>query len=201
MADFEAIIDKALSNSLENISALANNRDVKQSLAKCAEAIVNSYKSGGCLFVAGNGGSAADSQHIVAELVSKLSKNRTPIRAFALTVHTSILTAVGNDDGYEFVFDRQIRGLMKREDVFLGITTSGNSKNVIKAFQTCREMGCKSLLLTGGNGGECRSLADYVIQVPSSETGLIQEAHIVIYHTLCFLIEQGLIAAGLCKYV
>ena len=129
-------------------------------------------QKGGCLFVAGNGGSAADSRHIVAELVSKLSKNRTPIR-----------------------------GLIKREDVFLGITTSGNSKNVVRAFQACREIGCASILLTGGNGGECLSPADQVIRVPSSETGLMQEAHIVIYHTLCFLIEQGLITSGLCKYI
>ncbi len=201
MTNFEAIIKKAFEDSEKNISSLASNSEVKKSLIACAQTIIESYKRGGCLFVAGNGGSAADAQHIVAELVSKLHRNRTPIRAFAMTVDTSILTAVGNDYGYELVFDRQVRGLMKPEDIFLGITTSGNSKNMIKAFQACREIGCTSILLTGEKGGECLSLADKAIRVPAAQTPHIQEAHLVVYHTLCYLIELGLIESGQCKYV
>lgn len=201
MTDFETVVEKAFKDSEKNISALVSNQEAKKSLVTCAQSIVDSYKRGGCLFVAGNGGSAADAQHIVAELVSKLYKDRTPIRAFAMTVDTSILTAVGNDYGYDLVFDRQVRGLMKREDVFLGITTSGNSKNIIKAFQACREIGCTSILLSGSKGGECLPLADKSILVPSTLTPHIQEAHQVIYHTLCYLIEMGLIDSGLCKYV
>jgi D-sedoheptulose 7-phosphate isomerase len=199
--NYEAIIEKAFKDSEKNASALANNPDVAKALASCAQSIVEAYKKGGCLFVAGNGGSAADAQHLVAELVSKLFKDRTPIRAFAMTVDTSILTAVGNDYGYEFVFDRQVRGLMKSNDIFLGITTSGNSKNIVKAFQACREVGCRSILLSGGKGGECLPLADQAILVPSSLTPHIQESHLVVYHTLCYLIEVGLIESGLCKYV
>ncbi len=199
--NFESVIEKAFKDSEKNMAALANNSELAKALATCAQAVVEAYKKGGCLFVAGNGGSAADSQHLVAELVSKLHKNRTPIRAFALTVDTSILTAVGNDYGYDLVFDRQIRGLMKKEDVFLGITTSGNSKNMIKAFQACRDIGCSSILLSGSSGGECLPLADKAIRVPSSLTHHVQESHLVVYHTLCYLIELGLIESGHCKYV
>lgn len=194
-------LKKTLNQSLLAMQKMTLSPIVWDQLITASEVIKNSYLSQGSLFVAGNGGSAADAQHLVAELVSKLSRDRSPIRAFALTVDTSILSAVGNDYGYEFVFSRQVEGLMRSNDIFLGITTSGNSKNILKALEKCKEHGITSIVMTGATGGKAKDLADYLISVPSEETQLIQEGHSALYHALCQLIEEDLIEAGLCKYV
>ncbi|MGZ3796651.1 MAG: D-sedoheptulose-7-phosphate isomerase, partial [Pseudobdellovibrionaceae bacterium] len=185
-----------------NLVALSQSEEVLNNFAGAMETIVGSYKKGGCMYIAGNGGSAADAQHISAELVGKLAQDRTPIRAFALTVDTSFLTAVGNDYGYDHIFSRQVMGLMKPEDTFLAITTSGNSSNIITALEACRKVGAKSILLSGKGGGKIKAmnLADHYLIAPGSSTANIQEAHITIYHTLCFMIEKALIEAGLVKY-
>ncbi len=195
------IIKNAFEASAKNANNLASSILVREQIMEAVELIVSAYMNGGCLFVAGNGGSAADAQHLVAELVSKLYKDRDPIRAFAMTVDTSILTAVGNDYGYEKVFERQVRGLMKPNDVFLGITTSGNSLNIQNAFKACQSIGAKSILLSGPTGGKVLGLADKVILAPGERTDLIQENHLTIYHTLCHLIEINLVNNGLCKYL
>jgi D-sedoheptulose 7-phosphate isomerase len=194
-------LKKGLNQSLLSMQRLALSPIVWDQVIAASEVIKNSYLNQGSLFVAGNGGSAADAQHLVAELVSKLSKDRTPIRAFALTVDTSILSAVGNDYGYEFVFSRQVEGLMRPNDIFLGLTTSGNSKNILRALEKCKELGITSIVMTGATGGKTKGLADYLITVPSEETQLIQEGHSALYHGLCQLIEEDLVEAGLCKYV
>ncbi len=201
MNDLNKTLDQALEGSAKNLTALSQNQKLKSELVAVTKAIIEKYKAGGCLFAAGNGGSAADAQHLVAELVSKLSKDRTPIRAFAMTVDTSILTAVGNDYGYEKSFSRQVYGLMKPNDVLLAITTSGNSPNILHALKACKEIGATSILLSGREGGEAKTMADHVLLAPGSTTAQIQEAHIVMYHNLCYLMELGLVDAGLVKYV
>jgi D-sedoheptulose 7-phosphate isomerase len=200
--DYKAYIRESFQMAAQNMQALAQSEEMLNSFAQATQTIVESYKKGGCMYIAGNGGSAADAQHIAAELVGKLSQDRTPIRSFAMTVDTSFLTAVGNDYGYDFIFSRQVMGLMKPEDTFLAITTSGNSTNIIKALEACRKVGAKSILLTGKDGGKIKAmnLADHYIVAPGLNTANIQEAHIVTYHTLCFMIEKALVEAGLVKY-
>ncbi|MEO5969570.1 MAG: SIS domain-containing protein [Bdellovibrionia bacterium] len=193
-------LKRDLSRSLVAMQKMTMSPTVWDQVITASEVIKKSYLNDGSLFVAGNGGSAADAQHLVAELVSRLSRDRSPIRAFAMTVDSSILTAVGNDYGYEILFSRQVEALMRPQDIFLGITTSGNSKNILKALVKCREMGITSIIMTGPTGGKTKDLADYLITVPSEETQLIQEGHSALYHALCQLIEDDLIEAGLCKY-
>lgn len=158
--------------------------------------VVDAYRRGGRLYVAGNGGSAADAQHLVAEFVSKLSRDRNPLPAEALTVDTSILTAIGNDYGFDYVFARQIAGKMREEDIFLAITTSGRSNNIVRALDECRKRGIVSVVFTGRDGGKCLGLADFCIIVPGSETSVIQEVHIVLAHTLCGCVEAEMFPVG-----
>ena len=154
------------------------------------QTLVDTYKKGGRIYIAGNGGSAADAQHIAAEFVSKLAKDRAPLPAEALTVDSSILTAIGNDYGYDEIFARQIEGKMRENDIFLGITTSGNSKNIIRALEQCRLSGIKSIVFAGHDGGKVKSLADFCVIASGEETATIQEIHIVLGHTLCGCVES-----------
>ncbi len=152
---------------------------------------------GGCkILLFGNGGSAADSQHIAAELVGRFRSKRRALPAIALTTDTSNLTALGNDFGYETVFERQIEALGQPGDVAVGISTSGNSPNVLAAVRLARKMGLKTVALTGRGGGPLPALVDLAIVVPSDSTQRIQEAHITIGHILCELIEQHFVAAA-----
>lgn len=155
-------------------------------------ALVAAYRRGGRVYIAGNGGSAADAQHIAAEFVSKLAQDRAPLPAEAITVDSSILTAIGNDYGYDEVFARQVAGKMRQEDIFLGITTSGNSSNIVRALEQCRAMGVKSIVFAGKDGGKVKVLADYCIIASGEETATIQELHIVLGHTLCGCVESEL---------
>ncbi|MCX7979134.1 MAG: SIS domain-containing protein, partial [Bdellovibrionaceae bacterium] len=164
--------------------------------------ISETFRKGGKVLLCGNGGSAADAQHIAAELVAKLDKDRTSLPAVALTVDTSLLTAVGNDYGYEWLFHRQVKGLVRKNDIFLAITTSGNSANILRGLEACREVGATSILLTGKGGGKARAmnLADHYVIAPGDHTAQIQEAHIVIYHSICFMVERALIESGHARY-
>lgn len=200
--DRRAYVKSSFQESFETFKILAENADVQAKVVQAADLIINSYQNKGTLFIAGNGGSAADAQHIAAEMVGKLAQDRTPLPAYAMTVDSSLLTAVGNDYGYNEIFSRQVEGLMKPQDVFLGITTSGNSENLLAAFRMCREKGVKSILLSGKEGGEAQkqNLADVVILAPGAHTARIQECHIAIYHTLCFLTEKSLIESGHIQY-
>ncbi len=166
--------------------------DQHQVFGRAVAVVTEAYRKGGRLYIAGNGGSAADAQHLAAEFVSKLARDRAPLPAEALTVDTSILTAIGNDYGYDQVFARQIAGKMRGEDCFLGITTSGNSVNVVRALEQCRKMGISSIVFSGKGGGAVRDLADYCIIARGSETSTIQELHIVLAHTLCECVEAEL---------
>lgn len=200
--NYKSYIQESFQMALENTTKLAQDAELNSALAQVADLVVESYKKGGKVFIAGNGGSAADAQHIAAELVAKLAQDRTSIPSFAMTTDTSLLTAIGNDYGYDFIFHRQVMGLMKPNDVLLAITTSGNSPNILKALEACKHVGAKSVLLTGKDGGKAKAgnMADFYLIPPGKNTANIQEAHMVIYHTLCFMIEKGLVESGHVKY-
>ena len=167
----------ALSNMVPQIEALATR--LKQCLA-----------DGGKLLFMGNGGSAADSQHIAAELVGRFKRERRGLPAIALTTDTSILTAVGNDYGYENIFSRQVEALCGPKDVLVGISTSGNSGNVVRAIETGKHLGIYCVGLLGGSGGKLVSLCDMSIVAPVAETARVQELHILLGHILCELLEM-----------
>ncbi|GAB2182049.1 D-sedoheptulose 7-phosphate isomerase [Denitratisoma sp. agr-D3] len=160
--------------------------------SKAVDTVVGCYKAGGRIYIAGNGGSAADAQHLAAEFVSKLSRDRAPLPAEALTVDSSILTAIGNDYGYDKVFSRQLAGKATANDVFLGITTSGQSPNILLALQECRQLQIPSLAFCGRDGGAAITAADYCIIAPGKATSTIQEIHIVLAHTLCECVEVAI---------
>lgn len=159
-------------------------------IAKAAQAIIDSLKKDGKLILCGNGGSAADAQHIAAEFVGKFKKERKALPAIALTVNTSILTAIGNDYGYDVTFKRQVEALAAKNDVLLGISTSGNSKNVLEAVELANKIGVFTIGLTGAGGGKLAKIASLSIAVPSKDTPRIQESHIVIAHIICELVEN-----------
>jgi D-sedoheptulose 7-phosphate isomerase len=163
-----------------------------QKVTEMGHLLIDCYEAGHKLMIAGNGGSAADAQHIAAEFVSRFNFDRAGLPALALTTDTSILTAVGNDYGYEQIFRRQIEANGVGGDVFLGISTSGNSPNILRALEAARSRGITTFGLTGKAGGKMLELCDHCLCVPSEETPRIQEAHILIGHTLCAMVELAL---------
>jgi len=148
-----------------------------------------SFESGGKLLLMGNGGSAGDAQHIAAEFIGRYKLERKPVPAIALTVDSSILTCVGNDYGYENVFERQVRGLAKKEDAVIGISTSGTSENVVRGIAAAKTIGAATIGLLGKGGGTLKDMVDVAIVVPSSDTARIQEAHITIGHIICEILD------------
>lgn len=179
-----------ISNSIKVKEALLTSE--LSNIEKAAKIIIDSLRTGGKLLVCGNGGSAADSQHIVAELVGRFKKERKALAAIALTTNTSTLTAIANDYGYDVTFLRQVEALGKDQDVLLGISTSGNSKNVIEAVKKARSIGMKTVGLLGQDGGKLRKECDLAIVVNSKDTPRIQESHMTVGHILCELIENEL---------
>jgi len=154
--------------------------------------ITRTLDNRGTLLWWGNGGSAADSQHLAAELVGRFKKNRKALRSVALTTDTSVLTCVANDYSYEDIFSRQLEALARPDDVLVAISTSGNSENVLRALKKSKDLGVKTIAFLGKDGGQAKSIADLAIVIPSDSTARIQEAHILIGHILCDLIEKGL---------
>jgi D-sedoheptulose 7-phosphate isomerase len=185
-------LERNLEASIQAKRALLQNSQVLATFSQAVDVVVTRYKKGGRLYIAGNGGSAADAQHLAAEFVSKLAKDRAPLPAEALTVDTSILTAIGNDYGYDLVFSRQLEGKATIKDVFLGITTSGKSPNILKALEQCRILGIPSIVFCGHDGGPAKIRADFAIVVPGLATSTIQELHIVLAHTLCECVELAI---------
>ena len=170
----------------------ATRHAVAEPFVRLVETCVKAVAGGHKLILFGNGGSAADAQHIAAELVGRFDFDREPVPAMALTADTSALTAIANDYGYDRVFERQLLGLGKAGDVAVGISTSGDSPNVLRALTAARDMGIAATGLTGGDGGALKDVADPVLVVPSSETPRIQEMHIVVGHLMCAAIERVL---------
>ena len=160
-------------------------------VAEAARMIVAAIRGGGKAIFCGNGGSAADSQHLAAELMGRYLKEREPLPAVALTTDSSALTAIGNDYAFDEIFARQLRGLGRKGDVLIGISTSGNSRNVVAALETAKARGIATIALTGSAGGAMRGLADLCIAVPSSDTPRVQEMHIAIGHMICDLVERA----------
>ncbi|WP_024789616.1 D-sedoheptulose 7-phosphate isomerase [Lebetimonas sp. JH292] len=159
-------------------------------VVSAAELCLVSLKNGGKILLCGNGGSAADSQHIAAELSGRFKKERKALAGIALTTDTSALSAIGNDYGYEFVFSRQVEALANEEDTLIAISTSGNSKNVINAIKSAKKIGGKVITLTGKDGGEMKDLGDVNIIIPSNDTPRIQEMHIMVGHMICAMIDE-----------
>ena len=164
-------------------------------MAEAAETIIASARAGGGVYVFGNGGSAADAQHIAGELVGRFLIERPAIKAVALTTDTSILTAVSNDYGFDHVYVRQLEAMGARGDVAMALSTSGNSPSIVSALAKAREMGLKTIALTGRGGGQCAEYADVLLDVPSEHTPRIQEAHTLVYHIICQLVESALAAS------
>lgn len=165
-------------------------RTLVPEIAQAAEWIVEAYRNGGKLILFGNGGSAGDAQHIAAELVGRFERERRALPAIALTTNSSTLTAIGNDYGYDKIFSRQVEAWAQPADVVIGISTSGNSPNVLEGIAAAKSKGAKTIGLTGEKGGKLASQADLCLKVPSSNTARIQESHIMIGHLLCLLLEQ-----------
>ena len=174
--------------------SLATLRQSRKHLAgrieQAVEIIHNSLQSGGAVFIFGNGGSASDAQHIAGELVGRFQAERKALKAYALVGSSSVLTCIGNDYGFDRVFSRQLEAMASAGDVAVALTTSGNSPNVLVALELARKIGMKTVVFTGSGGGKCAALADVLLDVPSTHTARIQEAHAVIYHTICQLVEQ-----------
>lgn len=184
-------IESVINEQIDNLNKLKNDIYYKK-IIDASEMISKAIINGGKLLVAGNGGSAADSQHIAAEIVGRYVLERDAYAAIALTTDTSILTAVGNDYSYDEIFSRQVQGLGKSGDVFLGISTSGNSKNVIKAIEMAKSKGLLVIGLTGSDGGKMKDMCDILINFNYSETARVQEHHIMTYHLICEFVEKPL---------
>tara|TARA_B110000008_G_C16770239_1_gene484323 strand:- start:166 stop:732 length:567 start_codon:yes stop_codon:yes gene_type:complete len=174
----------------EHINIASHLHELINEVASCAQLCIDCINNGGKILLFGNGGSAADAQHIAAELVGRYKIERKGIPAIALTTDTSILTSISNDFEYSEIFSRQVEALANNTDVVIGISTSGNSKNVINALILATKLGCKTIGFSGNEGGQMNKICDLNIIVPSHDTPRIQEMHIVIGHTICHLIDQ-----------
>lgn len=190
--NYNDLIKKELQKSLYVKEIIFHSSEMLEQIEKIAFIIIEAYRNGNKTLLAGNGGSAADAQHIAGEFVSKFYFDRPGIPSIALTTDTSILTAIGNDYGYDKLFSRQVQAQGTTGDIFIGISTSGNSENIIKALETCKEKGIFSIGFTGIKGGKMEKLCDICLKIPSDETPRIQECHILIGHILCCIVEENL---------
>lgn len=181
-----------IAQSIAVKEALLADSNVQNRLDNVIEASLKVFKAGGKMLFCGNGGSAADAQHIAAELSGRFYKDRPPLFAEALHVNSSYLTAVANDYSYEEVFSRMTQAMGKKGDILIGISTSGNSKNVVKALEKAKELGMITVAMTGEGGGKMATICDYLLDVPSKDTPRIQECHILLGHILCQQIEEKL---------
>ena len=184
------IVRHQLAQSIETMSRVLDDDTIHDAVVEAGRITADAMKHGHKLLVCGNGGSAADSQHLVAEFVSRLTVDRPALRAIALTTDTSILTAVGNDYAYENVFERQVEALGQKGDVLLAISTSGNSPNCLKALKLARKLGMHTVAYTGNGGGKMKPEADINVIIPSSITMNIQESHLALEHIFCMIVER-----------
>jgi D-sedoheptulose 7-phosphate isomerase len=190
-----ASVARFFSRSQQVLEAAGADRALVATAAEIAALITRTFRHGGKLLIAGNGGSAADAQHIAAEFVCRFKMERSPLPAIALTTDTSVLTAAGNDYGFEQVFARQIAGLGRPGDCFLALSTSGRSPNVLNALTTARDHGIATIGLTGEKGEAMRPSCDLLLSAPSAETDLVQQIHMVVAHAVCGIVERELFGA------
>jgi D-sedoheptulose 7-phosphate isomerase len=188
------IIDQ-IADTRRIVAAMLEDTSLLERVENTVTACVQTFRAGGKILLAGNGGSAADAQHIAGEFVSRFAFDRPGLAAVALTTDTSILTAIGNDYGYEKLFSRQIQALGRAGDVFVGYSTSGRSPNVLRAFESAREAGLVCVGFTGNRGGLMRTLCHHLLEVPSADTPKIQEGHLVLGHIICGLVEREIFPA------
>ena len=183
-------IKESIEQSIEVKSKILSDEKLMQSIEDAVNIIVESLRNGGKIHFCGNGGSAADAQHLAAELSGRFYLDRDPLNAEALHCNSSYMTAVSNDFGYDFVYSRIMRASAKKGDVLVGISTSGNSRNIIEAYKTCEKLGVNIISLTGATGGMMKDFGGILINVPSNDTPRIQESHIMIGHIICELVEK-----------
>lgn len=183
-------IKEAIQQSIDVKQNILSNALLIELIEKVSDECISSLKAGGKILFCGNGGSAADAQHLAAELSGRFYFDRDPLNAEALHVNTSFLTAVANDYSYDEVFSRSVKAQGKKGDILIGFSTSGNSQNIINAFNTAHQLGMLTIGLTGESGGKMKSICDYLINVPSTDTPRIQESHILIGHIICEIIED-----------
>lgn len=184
----KSLILKGIQDHIELISS--NKEYLSESILKASELVISCLQNGGKIILFGNGGSAADAQHIAAEFTGRFVKERVGLPALALTTDTSALTAIGNDYGFENIFSRQLEAIAKNGDVLIGISTSGNSPNVVNAINVGKNLGCIAITLTGKDGGELCHICDLNINVNDSTTARVQETHILIGHLICMLVDN-----------
>jgi len=184
------LVQKQLAQSIATMQATLADLHIADTIVRVAELTANAMQAGRKLLVAGNGGSAADAQHLVAEFVVRLSANRPALRAVALTTDSSIITAAGNDFSFDCIFARQIEALGQPGDIFLGISTSGNSKNILQGIQQAKQMNMTTIGFSGNGGGQMRSLCDHNVIIPSEVTMNIQECHLALEHIFCMAVER-----------
>lgn len=187
----EEIIDK-MTKSIECKEKVMKDKTLLEMIEKVCREIINAYENNHRVYIMGNGGSAADAQHFAAELVGRYLLERKAWPAQAFTTDTSIITAIGNDYGYDEIFTRQVEAMVKKDDIVIGITTSGNSNNIAIALEKAKKLGAKTVGLLGKTGGKCKELCDYPIIIEWDRTPNIQEAHIMIIHIICELVEKEL---------
>jgi D-sedoheptulose 7-phosphate isomerase len=191
-----AYVQSHLAASLAALQAASADAGFLAAIGRVADAMANALQDGRKILLCGNGGSAADAQHIAGELLSRFESDRMPLPAVALTTDTSVLTAIGNDYGYEQVFERQVRGLGVKGDVLIAISTSGRSANILRALDAARERGVVTIGFTGSKGGDMPARCDVLLCAPSDKTPVIQQVHITAAHIVCGIVERRLISAG-----
>lgn len=185
-------ITHILKNSIAVKQEILNNPVLLHNIEETVKIITQAFEQGNKVYFCGNGGSAADAQHLAAEFSGRFYIDRKPLPSEALHCNTSFLTAVGNDYGYEYIYSRMIEGLGQKGDVLIGLSTSGNSLNIVNAFESCKKIGVTAIGMTGETGGKMYELSDIIINVPSKDTPRIQESHITIGHIICELVEAQL---------
>lgn len=185
-------ISSIIQSSIDVKTKVLKNEQLLKTIEGCVDSIIQSFKNGNKTLFCGNGGSAADAQHLAAEFSGRFYTDRDALPAEALHVNTSYMTAVANDYSYEVVYSRLIKGIGNKGDVLVGLSTSGNSANIVRAFETAKEKGMTTIAFTGDTGGKLKPLSDFLINVPSTDTPRIQESHILIGHIICQLVEEKL---------
>ena len=185
-------IDEYIEETISTKEKILNNVFIKKTINDIVKILVKAYKTGNKMIIAGNGGSAADSQHIACEMISKLNINRKALNAHALNTNTSVITSIGNDFGFEYIFSRQIEAIGKPGDIFIALSTSGESINIINALIEAKKYNIITLSITGINNCQMDKISDYLIKIPSSKTPIIQESQIMIGHIICSLVEKQL---------
>jgi D-sedoheptulose 7-phosphate isomerase len=185
-------IKRIIEDSIATKQAIVSGQTLMQTASKIADAITLCYRNGGKVLFCGNGGSAADAQHLAAELSGRFYFDRPPLDAEALHVNSSYVTAVANDYTYDEIYSRYVNGVGKKGDVLIGISTSGNSENILRALKVAKSKGMVTVAMTGESGGKMKDVVDYLLNVPSTDTPRIQEAHIMLGHIFCQIVEEDL---------